>query len=759
MFIGKFEDFRINCRKVNQNIPQKKRKRKKSLLFISWEDMDTAGIDLHIKTDVKHYISNVVLYLGKKSAPNSISLYTKDKQKLLYEYHGETGKAITEKEIALSAEQPIQEFVVEILGDFTNIDIQSIDIYGADFEGENLFPTPQQFLQTEGAIDVTSFDTVSADCDIATSAVAILKEKLFEAAEVTLSDSKQGKLHFHYEEAVPSNGYRLSVAADAVTICGSDLRGFVQGVETLIKLIADKKVPCCQISDAPFCDFRGVHLLLPAEDQMDFTKRLIKYVLSPMGYNHIIVEVSGALELKSHPEINEAFLTAIKNAQAGLWPQIPPAANGGGKLVRKEVMQDLVAYARSYGIEMIPEIACLGHVQHITLAHPDIAEVAPRDFTQIVDTRFADTPPNNFYAHSLCPSNPKSYEIIFDITDDIIDIFQPKEFIHMGHDEVYQMGLCPKCRQKTPAQILAEDLNKLHDYITPKGLRIMIWGDMLQRYSFNLIKKYRTWEALPHIPKDIVLLDFVWYEYPHIDIEEFPLSHGFDVIIGNLYSSHFPRYETRIRKKGVFGGQLSTWVETSEEALSREGKFYDLLLTGQMLWSEQYSKHLRYSYDKVIGGIIPKLREQISEKRYPSLRDGAQKTEIGLGEVNGTFDSILFEHTATQYIRRIPWIELEVIANYTVSYSDGTTETIPVTYGGNIGWRYRRHNEPFTEMYYRHNGYTSTWETDGKEPEDGTLYCLEWINPKPDTPITHISLTPAETALTEVIVSGIFGIK
>ena len=92
----------------------------------------------------------------------------------------------------------------------------------------------------------------------------------------------------------------------------------------------------CTVEDAPFVPFRGVHLFIPSEAQMPFAKRLIKYLLSPMGYNHIIMELAGAMRYHSHPEINEAFLEANRRADAGEWPPFPHGSVGGKQIVEHE---------------------------------------------------------------------------------------------------------------------------------------------------------------------------------------------------------------------------------------------------------------------------------------------------------------------------------------------------------------------------------------------------------------------------------------
>ena len=92
---------------------------------------------------------------------------------------------------------------------------------------------------------------------------------------------------------------------------------------------------------------------------------------------------------------------------------------------------------------------------------------------------------------------------------------------------------------------------------------MMIWGDMLQP-----VTKYLTPPAVDLIPKDIVLLDFIWYFHLDKDIEDHLLERGFKVIMGNMYSSHYPRYEARRSKKGILGAEVSTWAR-AESPLSR----------------------------------------------------------------------------------------------------------------------------------------------------------------------------------------------
>ena len=116
----------------------------------------------------------------------------------------------------------------------------------------------------------------------------------------------------------------------------------------------------------------------------------------------------------------------------------------GGELLEKDEVKDLAEYARSFGFEIVPEVQSFGHVQYITYAHPEIAETAESVHDKKMDTRLADQPPSTFYHHSYCPLHEKSYEIIYDIIDEVIEAARPERYVHMGHDEIYQIGICPR---------------------------------------------------------------------------------------------------------------------------------------------------------------------------------------------------------------------------------------------------------------------------------------------------------------------------
>ena len=743
-------------------------------LLVRWNQLYLSGLQFTFRLSATAFLDTIVLKLSQGCSAEKISVYDDANGQLLAVYAAETGKKITEQELELTVATQLAAFRLVIDAPFSDVGIDAITLYGACGDDLPIFPIPVKEALSAENVPIAAFTCVTSDSPEGNQAAAILKEKLQESYGVALAENASGKpICFRKNSAISANGYCMTIASDAITLEASDLRGFVIAAETLLKSIRDNGYPIGKIEDAPRFNFRGIHLFIPPADQFDFARRLIKHLVSPMGYNYVILEFAGGMRFDSHPEITEAVLNAKKMARAGKWPAFPHGEVGGDGVAEKADVAAYIDYIRSFGIEVIPEVQSLGHVQYITIAHPEIAELED-SAEEVIDQRFADANKGKFFAHCYCPSNEKSYEIIFDLMDEIIEVARPTEYVHIGHDEVYQLGVCPVCKTKDPADLYYNDVMRLHDHLAKKGLKTMLWSDMVQPAS-----SYKSVPALKRLPKDIVMMDFIWYFHLGKDIEPFLTQEGFQVIIGNLYSSHFPRYEKRMENPGIIGGQISMWKRMEEQIIGRGGKFYDIMLTAQMLWSASYTHCLRYAYDRIIRRLTPALRDHIGNRQSPSLlpahtetvffnRPGTPDPErdaTGIDiTLDGAFDSLRISHACPKEITRIPWVKLENLGNYEVTYEDGTAVAIPVDYAGNICYWNRRQGEPLKPAYYRHNGYIGTYFADTTESRlrDGrivTLYHYEWINPHKGKAIKRLRYIPAPNAKTDIVIYGVTGIK
>ena len=721
-------------------------------LRVDFSQMMDSDLCLRLQLDKPFFIDGVQLDLGEKAPLTAVSLYAGEQ--LLKRCTAETDSVISRSSLFLDAGVITDRLTLRFTGELSGVALEKVEVFGSDAALPALYPTPAAASYTGSFVPAALLESAFWDCAEGQAAVALLSGK----SGIAIACTDTAAFRLTRDDSVPADGCRLSVTETAVSLRASNLRGFIYGAETIAKLLRNGLLPVCEITDHPAMPWRGAHLMIPSRENIPFFKRVIQYILSPMGYNFIILQISAGMEFKRHPEINEAYVNAVQKGRAGIWPPFPHNCVADGQFITQEETRDLVAFCRSFGIEVIPEIQSLGHVQYITIAHPEIAELdenATRYDPNAVDVREEDVRPDEFYPHNYCPSNEKSYEILFDLMDEIIDVIQPKEYVHMGHDEVYGIGICPVCKHKDPADLFAQDVNRLHDYLAAKGLKMMIWADMLQP-----VTRYRTPAAIDKIPRDILMLDFIWYFHMDKDIEDNLLAKGFQVMMGNMYSSHYPRYESRITKPGMVGAQISAWTTTNEDELGREGKLYDFLYTGEMLWNPHYDGRHRLSYDRYLKTLMPQLRQDLRQIRCPAPNHTTVLLENEASyplsapantacETEILCDSLVFEHATVEKITRIPWIQLRTVGCYEVEYADGTAESVMLTYGGNISHWNRRQNEPFRGGYYRHNGYSSTYYVDAEESkgpngENISIYRYEWLNPKPETAIRSIRLRQYE---------------
>ena len=100
-----------------------------------------------------------------------------------------------------------------------------------------------------------------------------------------------------------------------------------------------------------------------------------------------------------------------------------------GKVLEKEEVAALVASARQYHIEVTPEVRSLTHSYYLLTRHRELAEIADAEWPDI-----------------CCPSNPKVYDLLFDLLEEYIQVMKPR-MGHAGHDP----GRCDRGEEKQPA--------------------------------------------------------------------------------------------------------------------------------------------------------------------------------------------------------------------------------------------------------------------------------------------------------------------
>lgn len=455
------------------------------------------------------------------------------------------------------------------------------------------------------------------------------------------------------------------------------------------------------------CNFRGYKSYLPGADRIEDFLGTIDMLLS-LGYNKLTLELGGAMEYKRHPEINEGWVEYCnifkeyngKTREASRMFIYPKTSihveTGSYGYLTQEQLKIIIDYCRERHMEIIPEVPCLSHADYILYRHPELSEVKD------------DLLPNN-----VCPSNEDYYKLLFDLFDEVIDLFKP-ERINIGHDEVYVLGYCEKCRKKSAADIFADDVIKIHDYLSSKGVATMLWGDKVINtwhgggeaihLKFNVdgwktningetrqlgnfkcfsmqefhehIKTHpqftgwyvaETHSSAPRLPKDLQICN--WTQTPASD-EDYK-SLGFYTIYGNASSGTFSRdFLDRLKKYDVDGFSVSNWGDLDYMSMQRGYVMFDLFFGAFAAWSDDFDSKKRIENSLTVAKMLFDYKNNdISEQKHIEITHSC----------NFVMDHLSFD---CGY-----WVEREDfhIGDYEIDFTDGTSMTYPIIWGENIG--------------------------------------------------------------------------
>jgi hypothetical protein len=181
---------------------------------------------------------------------------------------------------------------------------------------------------------------------------------------------------------------------------------------------------------------------------------------------------------------------------------------------------------------------------------------------------------------------------------EVIDVFRPR-IMHIGHDELLSVKVCPRCKNKSGAELYAGDVTKIHDFLAARGVKTLMWPDKLIRFrNFSGVgrreqdpgnKKWwilpPTWQAIDMIPRDIILLDWYWEVAPFAQ-KEFA-KRGFEICYGNWGSGGCVNWTERASRGKVLGAEVSSWCEMSAREFGHNRVFYPFFPTAHTLWRGQ----------------------------------------------------------------------------------------------------------------------------------------------------------------------------
>ena len=307
----------------------------------------------------------------------------------------------------------------------------------------NIIPMPKILKEYDGIIEKKTVKLISN----------INETRILNAVK-TLPLSDDGiPLTISYENN-NREGYTLSLSDETVRINGEGVNGAFYAIQTLRQIFSSESFGPVYIEDEPEMEYRGFY--------HDVTRgkipkiETLKELVDKMAYyklNSLQLYVEHVFEFEEYEDCREKL----------------------GCLTKEEIIE-LDNYCSDRFVELIPSLSCFGHLYHLlqTDKYKHLCELK-------------DYKPDKHYwiermmHHTINPMLEESYELVTSFIDRYSSLFQSNYF-NICCDETFDLG-CDINKECNKSDMYIGFVNKLIKYLESKEKKVMLWGDMVLKYS------------------------------------------------------------------------------------------------------------------------------------------------------------------------------------------------------------------------------------------------------------------------------------
>jgi hexosaminidase len=423
---------------------------------------------------------------------------------------------------------------------------------------------PDYLFEKEGAYLLNQIDKITEDPPPG-------KEPLITNWIRIIKDTKQTN----------PEGYQLTITTNTIEIRASARAGAFYAIQSLLQLIpADAwktpakrfKLPVLTVTDAPRYEYRGLHLDIGRNFQnkveiMRVLNWMAMYKLNKFHF-HFTEDEAWRLEIPGLPELTTVGVQRGHTLDSKT--HMPATYGSGGPInpvqssfLSRQDYIELLIYAQSLHIQVIPEIETPGHARAAIKAMDARYRRLIAEGKKVEAEEYLLSDPNdqsvyhsaqNFTDNVMCVARPSVYHFIEKVVDELILMHKeagvPLETVHLGGDEVprgvwERSPLCqdllktlPNDKYRQTSDLWIYYWEKLRDMMNRKRLYISGWEEIGMRET--KIDGNKTMMVNPTFANDN-FHTYVWNTVVGWGTEDLPYrlaNGGYKVVlcpVSNLY--------------------------------------------------------------------------------------------------------------------------------------------------------------------------------------------------------------------------------
>lgn len=578
-----------------------------------------------------------------------------------------------------------------------------------------LIPEPVKITRNEGHLGINEQTRILTDNDTLEQIAILFAEQMNPIVGKNLKTEKAGakrgnitlKLNEVADAEIGSEGYRLYVRPSGICVYSNRPAGIFYGLQSLgqmMELAAAKtgkqemiRLPAVSVVDYPRFGWRGLMLdvsrhFFPKKFILGYLDQMATYKFNVFHW-HLTDDPGWRMEIKRYPELTTVGAWSVP--RTGMFYSMPAPQPGEkatyGGYYSQDDIREIVAYAASRQITVVPEIDIPGHSRAFLAAYPQ-ASCSGKPIS--VYAGEAGGPGENV----LCAGNENNFQMLDHILDEVVTLF-PGKYIHIGGDEVNKefWKNCPKCQQtmresglKDEHELQSYFIKKVGKMIESKGKKLIGWDEILEG-GLAPNATVMSWRGMDGGIKaateghEVIMtpISHCYLDYMQGDpaIEGMPASWS---IIRLSQSYDFEPVPDGVDEKYILGGQGNVWTEMiSSERRVEYMTWPRAIALSEVFWSPKHKRswssffsRLENHFDLLENKVINYSRSVFDPDILPVRDESGEmkvsfRTELPNLKVYYTFDFSFPDQFSDNYQGQPVGIPAGASVIQAVAYSGG----------------------------------------------------------------------------------------
>ncbi|OHT16206.1 N-acetyl-beta-hexosaminidase [Tritrichomonas foetus] len=374
----------------------------------------------------------------------------------------------------------------------------------------SIIPLPVNLKIDEGSFVLTDDFTIFFDDQIENIEFIqkfidehLLVSTGFHYNKLNKNESQNATFQFIKDENLQKEHYHLQITQTSFLSKASTYHGHFYALQTFLQLLPPQvfsskhiqnvewKAKCVTIDDYPRFAWRGMHLDCSRHftSLSDIKKYLVGMSIHKLNvfHWHLTDDQGWRFESKKYPLLNTISSQRIEKDGSKYGPFLYTISD----------MKEIVNFAKTLCITVVPEIEMPGHSCAVLAAYPDLGGDIGRPFN--VENRWGIFEPTS------CLGNPDTIQFFKDILLEVFEIFDSK-FVHIGGDEVLpeHWMKCEKCiKNMESLQIPKNDFKKYHahfcieiaKFIKENGRLMIGWDEIMSEGELPNDNAIMAWNS------------------------------------------------------------------------------------------------------------------------------------------------------------------------------------------------------------------------------------------------------------------------